>query len=111
MSVTAMREYATCTPAIPVATAATPPAVTPYERSPSHHAAATPATPIATTTSRAARYDGADCQASNGASTYVSSGGQSKNGFGSSPPPWVIAHARGTICRSSGFSSPPYGRP
>ncbi len=68
-SVTAIREYATCTPATAVATAATPPARTPYERSPSHHADATPARPITTATMRAVKYEGASCQAWKGACT------------------------------------------
>ena len=40
----------------------------------------------------------------------MTSVGQSKK-CGSSPPPCVIRHARGTTFCSSGLSSEPYGRP
>src|SRR3954451_10347555 len=67
-------------------------------------------TATATTTKRPARYDGAPCQAWNGATAYVTSVGQSKK-CGSRPPPWLMRHARGTTFCSSGSSSAPYGRP
>src|SRR5215468_3708077 len=74
-SVTAMREYATCVVSTATATPATIPARSPYARRPSHHDAATVPSASTITTIRAARYDGCDSHAWNGAITYISSVG------------------------------------
>src|SRR5215471_6339261 len=74
-SVTAMREYATCVVSTATATPATIPARSPYARRPSHHDAATAPSASTITTIRAARYDGCDSHAWNGAITYISSVG------------------------------------
>ena len=63
MSVTASREYATCTVQTAAAAAATAPACGPYARRPSHHVAATDATANTIATMRAVRNDGSDCHA------------------------------------------------
>src|SRR4051794_6792515 len=109
-SVTAACENVTCVASTAVAAAAIAPATVPYEREPSHHAAAMPPRAMATMTKRPVRYDGAACQAWNGATAYITSVGQSKK-CGSRPPPCVMCHARGTTFCSSGLSSEPYGSP
>ena len=76
MSVTASREYATCTVETATIAAATAPAVAlPYERRASHHVAAIEPSPSTSTTTRAVSNDGWLCHAWNGASTYMSSVG------------------------------------
>ena len=53
MSVTAIREYATCVVATATPTAPVRAAARPYVTRPSHHAVATPTRPIAIATTRA----------------------------------------------------------
>ena len=74
-SVTAIREYATSVTSTATSAAATAAAGTPYARRPSHQDAAIAPSASTSTTIRAARYDGAPCQAWNGASRYMSSVG------------------------------------